>query len=71
MAVKEKKDTKTYVGARISTKQFKRYLATAPTPEAKRAIKSLYLSEPVKFYSKADLAAENEGVETDLPVKAK
>lgn len=75
MAVKEKvaakKETKTYVGSRVSTKQYKRFLATAKTPEERRAIKSLYLSEPVKVFSKADAAEEANPLVTDLPVKAK
>lgn len=49
---KQDTSTKTFVGASISKKQFKRYLATAKTPAERAAIKSLYLSEPVKFYAK-------------------
>ena len=56
------KSIKSFIGSRISQKQYKLFLATAKTPEAKRAIKNLYLSEPLKVFAKnaeqADTAAD-------------
>lgn len=71
MAKKEtsKKEIKTFVGKRVSMKQYKLLLATAPTREAQRAIKRLWLSEPVKIFAKSNDEPDNSGVETDLPVK--
>lgn len=52
-----------FIGTRISAKQYKIFLATAKTPEERAAIKSLYLSPPLKFYSKNE---EPEELKTDL-----
>ena len=49
---KQEKTIETYNGKRISAKQFKLYLAYAPNAASRKAIKSLYLGEPVKVYAK-------------------
>lgn len=59
------KSIKSFTGARISNKQFKMYLATAKTPEERRAIKNLYLSEPLKVFAK-NTEADDNALVTDL-----
>lgn len=49
---KPEKTIDTYTGKRISAKQFKLFLAYAPNAVSRKAIKSLYLGEPVKVYAK-------------------
>lgn len=65
---KQDSSIKTFSTRNVSTKQFKLYLATAKTPAERKAIKNLYLSEPLKFYGKQ--AVEDDTLQTDLP-KAK
>ena len=59
------KSVKSFIGTRISSKQFKMFLATAKTPAERKAIKSLCLGPPVQVFAKADVVEDNE-LKTDL-----
>lgn len=50
--VKKKEGIKSYTGARVNNRTFKRYLATAKTPEERAAIKSFVLGDDVQYYGK-------------------
>lgn len=59
------KSIKSFIGTRISKKQYKHFLASAKTPEERRAIKDMVLGEPVKFYGK-QIDQEENPLQTDL-----
>lgn len=50
--VAKKEGIKTYVGGRISSSQFKIYLANAKTPAERAAIKSFVLGDDVQYFGK-------------------
>ena len=68
MSNQNDKSIKSYSGVRVSTKQFKRHLASANSSVEKQAIKNLYLGEPLKVFAK-NMDNEDSSLVTDIPTK--
>lgn len=68
---KQKEGVKTYIGKRVSVREFKRMLGTAKSPAERAAIKRFVLGADVQYFPKEEKTAATASDQIESAIKGK